>query len=97
MLANIKYQGIEYINSTKAELLEAGVPESIVDDACRTQLLDELRKRRNMLLQECDWTQIPDAPIAPEQQQVWAEYRQALRDLPNGLTDPGQVTWPELP
>jgi len=45
------------------------------------------RGKRDLLLKESDWTQLPDAPVNRE---AWAAYRQALRDL----TD--HVNWPNL-
>lgn len=36
----------------------------------------------------CDWTQLPDARLSEEDKVAWTEYRQKLRDLPNGVTDP---------
>jgi hypothetical protein len=42
----------------------------------------ELRRLRNALLSECDWTQFADSPLTAEQKAEWATYRQALRDLP---------------
>lgn len=46
----------------------------------------ELRKIRNGLLKECDWTQFADSPLTQEQKQAWATYRQQLRDLPANAT-----------
>ena len=42
----------------------------------------ELRRIRNALLRESDWTQFADSPLTVEQKQAWATYRKALRDLP---------------
>jgi len=53
-----------------------------------------LRNSRNFLLQGCDWTQAPDAPVDSA---AWATYRQQLRDLPDNTTDPRNVVWPEPP
>jgi len=54
----------------------------------------DLRYNRKMLLSECDWTQVPDAPVDAA---AWAVYRQQLRDLPANTTDPRNVEWPEPP
>lgn len=53
-----------------------------------------LRKERDILLSSSDWTQVADAPV---NQLVWAEYRQALRDLPQNTTDPANPVWPQKP
>lgn len=48
----------------------------------------EFRKIRNYKLSESDWTQLSDAPITEDQKNAWQVYRQALRDLPENITDP---------
>lgn len=58
------------------------------------QLMDDLRVERDKLLQQSDWTQVPDAPV---DQAAWAAYRQALRDLPENTTDPANPVWPSKP
>lgn len=56
---------------------------------------EPIRARRNALLAASDWTQIPDAPVDTK---AWEKYRQALRDLPETITDPTMpVDWPEPP
>ena len=58
-----------------------------------------VRSIRTGLLSACDWTQVPDAPLSPEQKAAWLAYRQALRDLPteqpNATRD--TVVWPQEP
>ena len=41
-----------------------------------------LRLERNRLLQETDWIATIDYPGSPQVQNLWLDYRQALRDLP---------------
>jgi len=55
---------------------------------------DEARTQRDALLSQSDWTQVPDAPV---DQQAWAEYRQALRDVPQQAGFPTEITWPQKP
>ena len=55
---------------------------------------DIIRRTRNKLLEESDWTQLPDVPLATKE--AWASYRQALRDITN-RPDPFNVTWPTPP
>lgn len=43
--------------------------------------LEALRKVRNTLLTECDWTILPSSPLSAEKQDEWKVYRQALRDI----------------
>ena len=54
----------------------------------------ELRKKRNLLLSECDWTQLNDANVDKAK---WASYRQALRDLPENTIDCKSPIWPINP
>ena len=53
-----------------------------------------IRDQRNQMLAKCDWTQLADSHLSAERQAAWADYRQALRDLPDEVTDPTQVEWP---
>jgi hypothetical protein len=57
---------------------------------------DCARKRRNMLLNLSDWTQIADAPLSQEQLTEASTYRQALRDVPNQSGFPENIVWPTL-
>lgn len=52
---------------------------------------------RKELLIASDWTQLPNGPLTPEQQQAWAVYRQALRDITQQPGFPEQVIWPSSP
>jgi len=52
-----------------------------------------VRAERNKLLADCDWTQLPDAPVDAA---AWATYRQALRDITT-QANPFAIVWPESP
>ena len=54
----------------------------------------EVRAKRDALLKECDWTQLPDSP--KYQDEEWLEYRQALRDITE-QPDPFNIVWPLRP
>jgi len=74
----------------------------IVQDPAKVQAKTDaqwtaLRSQRDTLLTQSDWRVLPFAPLSPEAQQAWVTYRQALRDLPGGTSDPTQVTWPIVP
>ncbi len=60
-------------------------------------LMQILRNQRDRLLADCDWTQMPDAPLGEAAREAWRVYRQALRDLPETITDPADILWPEPP
>jgi hypothetical protein len=55
---------------------------------------ERLRLRRDQLLAQSDFRMVTDAPWDTE---PWAEYRQALRDLPDTTTDPRTAVWPVSP
>lgn len=59
--------------------------------------LAELRRQRNQLLAQSDWTQLADAPLTQEQKNAWAAYRQTLRDVPLSFSTPEEVAWPATP
>ena len=63
-------------------------------DATNEQKWEQIRLWRNAELSATDWTQIIDSPV---NKQLWAEYRQALRDLPaqGGLAE--EATFPTKP
>jgi len=70
------------------------LPSEVIEQKKISRSWHNLRKERNYLLSECDWTQVPDAPVDSA---AWAVYRQQLRDLPANTTDPRNVVWPEPP
>jgi hypothetical protein len=53
-----------------------------------------VREKRDKLLQETDWTQLPDIP--QETKNLWESYRQELRDITK-QSDPHNIIWPTLP
>jgi hypothetical protein len=55
---------------------------------------ERLRLRRDALIAVTDWRMVSDAPWDTE---PWAQYRQALRDLPDNTTDPRLAVWPVSP
>lgn len=54
---------------------------------------NSVRLERNAKLAACDWTQLPDAPVNRD---VWAVYRQQLRDI-TSQADPFEIVWPTEP
>lgn len=71
--------------------------------ATKTLTSDEVRTERDLLLANCDWTQLSDSPLTDAKKAEWATYRQQLRDFPANnptvtvaLDDSGTV-WPTIP
>lgn len=58
---------------------------------------EEVRAKRDFLLAESDWTQMPDSPLSSEEKFLWSDYRQLLRNLPQQFAKPEDVVWPEAP
>lgn len=76
-----------------------GVTFQSVKDAKAKVISDrkaaEARSQRDLLLAETDYTQMPDAPVTDVQ--AWADYRQALRDVPEQSGFPDTIDWPVKP
>jgi len=77
--------------------------ETEARDALSSSQIDEIvlahkwkfvRKKRDTLLVECDWTQGADVPNSIKSS--WTTYRQSLRDVPS-QSNPDNITWPTKP
>lgn len=53
-----------------------------------------IRSYRDRLLKDSDWTQTVDSPVDKVK---WAEYRQALRDIPQNWVRGTPVVFPDPP
>lgn len=77
--------------------------QKIVDGAVVSYTADiwkKVRRNRNLLLTESDWTQVADSPLTDSKKAEWVTYRQTLRDLPSAqssVTDIDNITWPTEP
>jgi hypothetical protein len=75
---------------------------SLTEDPAKVQTkLDaawtSLRTERNARLAATDWVALADAHLSQDKKDAWFAYRQALRDLPDEVTDPLTVEWPLVP
>jgi len=63
------------------------------------ELEAEIREKRDQLLIASDWTETPagQTRLSSEKQIAFQGYRADLRDVPNQLTFPWEVRWPEKP
>ena len=61
--------------------------------------LELIRKRRDVLLTECDWTMLPDTALTEGKKEEWRVYRQVLRDITQNfdMTKPQLIIWPNRP
>ena len=55
------------------------------------QLEKIARTKREMLLSQSDWTQLPDVPA--ETTSKWTAYRQELRDITHQPAFPQKIEW----
>ena len=53
-----------------------------------------IRRKRNNLLANSDWTQLSDSPLDEDTRSAWATYRQNLRDLTDNIDENGEVDYP---
>jgi hypothetical protein len=68
------------------EQILAIIPQVELDMAMET-----LRAKRNKLLADTDYTVLQDSTFTDAQVAEWVFYRQALRDITNGLTTKDEV------
>lgn len=61
------------------------------------QLAESVRAKRDALLAACDWVAIRANELGEPVPQDWADYRQALRDVPEQAGFPENVEWPTEP
>ena len=63
-------------------------------------LMSHVRNVRSDLISRTDWTRIDDNGLDDDDRELWAIYRQELRDLPellDGIESLNDVPWPEPP
>ena len=104
-LIGFDYSGLEWLDEIETKPTEDELNAKIAElEAAEPFRL--LREERNKLIAETDWTQLKDISLDSIREKNWKEYRQALRDLPNGSTpkldsngglDMSSVTWPDKP
>ena len=99
------YSGIEWLDKTQTIPTEEEVTAKM-KELTDAEPMKLLREERNKLIAETDWTQLKDISLDSIREKNWKEYRQALRDLPNGSTpklnsygglDMSSVSWPDKP
>ena len=61
------------------------------------ELASLARSDRNLLLDQSDWTQMPDTALSDSKKTEWATYRKSLRDIPSQSGFPKTITWPPMP
>jgi hypothetical protein len=69
----------------------------IWEEMTEQQKWNQIKYQRDLYLQQCDWTQLPDAVFTIEEKAAWQDYRQALRDIPQTFNSPDEVVYPVMP
>ena len=90
---------IDQVGLTERGYVEYFEPQPVVE-ITKDQIYTAVRAKRDYLLQDSDWTQMPDSPLSVDQKATWAEYRQDLRDITEmypDVKDPNEVVWPTKP
>jgi hypothetical protein len=91
-------QGVDIFEQAKDVAEEYTPPPQEVLDAIAEE---EVRSQRNILLKEVVDPVVSNtlrwASMSAEEQQAWADYRQALLDVPQQAGFPHNVTWPTKP
>ena len=77
--------GVEYIVTYPCEY------EIEIKEVTTTQTEEgawkELRDRRNQILKDTDYTQLPDSPLNQDMKKLYRGYREYLRKLPSNYND----------
>lgn len=60
------------------------------------KLAEQIRRKRNILLAQTDWTQLDDSPLSEEKKEAYRVYRQTLRDITAQEGFPSSVQFPSL-
>ena len=84
------------VQFTSAEETARDAEEATWANAAPARALADMRTRRTRLLAETDFYALSDVTMSSDM----TTYRQALRDLPSGLStvdDVNTVTWPTKP
>ena len=88
-----------YYEITDDEVLEIQTTRPLTDEEQQTIIDSQwanIRSRRNIELNESDWTHISDSPLTVEKKEEWQIYRQSLRDITTQL-NPFSIEWPTPP
>ena len=87
-----------YYFNTTSNLCEL-IPVPVLSDLTYQEKLNIVIEQRDLRLQASDWTQLSDVVTSHDEawNKAWIDYRQALRDLPNNITDIDNVLYPIPP
>lgn len=67
------------------------------DSITNEQWLIMARWWRGLLLNESDWSQIPDNSLTEQKRQEWRSYRETLRNITSMYEDAKDIIFPDMP
>jgi hypothetical protein len=76
---------------TAEEIAQRQADEANWSAGAFDRAINDLRQKRNALLSATDYTVLQDSTFTDVQVAEWVVYRQALRDITNGLTTKDEV------
>ncbi|MDA0115542.1 tail fiber assembly protein [Vibrio sp. 2art] len=99
MQISYTYQGQHYVNiDSDSDTFKAlDIPQAEKDKVVADAKWELVREKRQPLIDQTDWTQMPDAQLTTDKKAEFANYRQLLRDLPQTYDNPDDVVWPAKP
>ncbi len=93
ILQGNSYDGLTWLDKTsKPTLKQLQTAWNKIENDVKWELV---RAKRSSLLQQSDWTDLPNTPISNKPE--WISYRQQLRDITDVFNNPEDVVWPTAP
>ena len=96
-----EWTAVEYSTIVTAVVMRQGFADELRDAIVRKETetaATEVREKRNKLLLTSDSQVLPDrAEEGSARYEAWADYRQALRDIPEQEGFPFDIDWPVKP
>ena len=87
----------ERIKLTSEENAQRDAEEKAWADGAFDRAIADLRFKRTKLLQDCDWTDLPNTPLTETKKTEWKSYRTKLRDITDGLDTVEKIKAVEFP
>lgn len=81
----------------KATAMSSTQFETYMSGLAKESTLSFVRRERDRLLTESDWTQLPSSNLSDSKKAEWESYRQTLRDLPANIGENLEFAFPEPP
>ena len=79
------------VDLTAEEIAQRQEADAAWNNGAFDRAMADLRSKRDRLLASCDYTVLQDSTFTDAQVAEWVVYRQALRDITNGLTTKDEV------